>query len=126
MGAAGVDFGGSVSLEGCSRHLTREPAVSISSSMVKSAHTLNLADNVEGFGGIDIAYPPFFDDSQWCIKLGCHIAGMCGYTDIGGYYYQVIQCFPFPVVAENEQSGEFVNGYIEEALDLGGVEVYSQ
>src|SRR4030042_330390 len=125
MGAAGVDFGGAVPQKGVGD--ADKGAGSIDFIVDgQSAHAFDFADDVESLGGIRVAYAPLFDDSQWCIELSCHIAGMCGYADIGGDDYQVIQylLFLFPVIAEYEESGEFVNRYVEEALNLGGVKVY--
>ena len=87
---------------------------------------LYIADDVHGLVLVVVAGAAFFDDGQGRSQTFRHVAGLFANTDIDGNDYQVLQLFGFKVLAHYGQCGQFVNGDVEETLDLAGVEVHGQ
>ncbi len=92
----------------------------------KSYFTLYFPDNIKGLCLVIVAQSSFFHNGQRGIKSGGEVSGALGNTDIGSHDHQVIKSFLLKVIAQKIEGGQLINGDVEEALNLCGMQVDGQ
>src|SRR5881275_921893 len=98
----------------------REPAVSISSSTIKAClpWTLPMMPIASIW--------PFFDDCQWCVKTIGQFTCLFGETLVGGDDRKVVHFLLYEVACLEYLRGQFIDRYVEKALDLASVHIHSE
>src|SRR6266487_1224678 len=87
---------------------------------------VDAADDAHSFYMAVVAKAPFFDDCQWCVKTIGQFTCLFGETLVGGDDRKVVHFLLYKVARLEYLRGQFIDRYVEKALDLPGVHIHSE
>ena len=87
---------------------------------------VDAADDAHSFYMAVVAKAPFFDDCQWCVKTIGQFTCLFGETLVGGDDRKVVHFLLYKVARLEYLRGQFIDRYVEKALDLARVHIHSE
>src|SRR5260370_21553610 len=88
--------------------------------------TVDAADDAHSFYVAVVAKAPFFDDCQWGVKTIGQFPSLFGETLVGGDAREVVHFHLQKVARLDDLRGQFIDRYVEKALDLARVHIHSK
>src|SRR2546421_2272467 len=88
--------------------------------------TVDAADDAHSFYVAVVAEAPFFDDCQWRVKTIGQFTCLFGETLVGGDDREVVHFHLHKVARLDDLRGQFIDRYVEKALDLARVHIHSE
>src|SRR2546421_8208312 len=88
--------------------------------------SLDVSDNAHGFDATIVAQAPLFDNGERCIETVGESTSFLGKALARGHNCKVLKFQLREVTRLEDLRGQFINRYVEEALDLSRVHIHGQ